>query len=473
MIGGRGTKALALAVLLIASGAIAGCAEPEDTTGGEAPGSADAPDDDGEATKDGTDDGTTDASDGEEEPPDGSDAGTEEAGTGSSSMAFVQDNAYRDDLGYFHVVGIVENKGDANASFVSIDGEFKDSNGNVVETSSTFAVREVVPAGETAPFELQVSDENAKIDSYDLSVDSTTTDDSPTGDEHLETKGVTTTTDSVGYHHVKGEVENTGDIAASSVEVIGALFDDAGQIQGVQFTFTNPEDIQAGQTASFDLQEKADQRSFADHQLWVQASAMGADESAGAQLKVPTNTSYRDDIGYFHVVGLAENVGEMNASFVEVSGTFYDADGNVVETSTTFTQRDVVPAGERSPFHLQVQDDRAEIERYKLDISAESTDDTPPGHGDLSTQGVTTETDSIGYYHVKGEVHNEGSKEAKSVEVIGAFYNAEGDIVGTAFTYTDPEDIEPGGTASFDLQTDPGDRSFDDYELWIEPRAMG
>jgi hypothetical protein len=59
--------------------------------------------------------------------------------------------------------------------------------------------------------------------------------------------------------------------------------------------------------------------------------------------------------------------------------------------------------------------------------------------------------DSVNTYHVVGEVENNSSKTASYVEISGTFYDANGTVVGTTFTFTEPHDITPGGKAPFDL----------------------
>jgi hypothetical protein len=50
-----------------------------------------------------------------------------------------------------------------------------------------------------------------------------------------------------------------------------------------------------------------------------------------------------------------------------------------------------------------------------------------------------------------GEVTNQGSQKATFVKVSGAFYNSSNAVVAADFTYTDPQDLEPGQTAPFDI----------------------
>jgi hypothetical protein len=50
-----------------------------------------------------------------------------------------------------------------------------------------------------------------------------------------------------------------------------------------------------------------------------------------------------------------------------------------------------------------------------------------------------------------GEVTNQGNQKATFVKVSGAFYNSSNKVVAADFTYTDPQDLEPGQTAPFEI----------------------
>jgi len=60
-------------------------------------------------------------------------------------------------------------------------------------------------------------------------------------------------TDSVGYFHVVGKVENNTPNPAQLVQVTGAFYDINNALVGTQFTHTNPSDISSGAMAAFDL----------------------------------------------------------------------------------------------------------------------------------------------------------------------------------------------------------------------------
>lgn len=193
----------------------------------------------------------------------------------------------------------------------------------------------------------------------------------------------------------------------------------------------------------------------------------------GADVKLLTKSERRDSIGYFHVVGEVENLGPQNAEFVKVTGTFYDAADAVVATTSTFTGRGVVPAGQKSPYDLMVEDKDAKIARYKLTVSASPTSKSPAGEGLLEARGVTTNTDAIGYHHVVGEVQNNADRRATFVKVVATFYDAAGTVVGTAFTFTDPSEVPAGGSAPFDLFVDADDvPPIARHALYVEAQAL-
>ena len=53
--------------------------------------------------------------------------------------------------------------------------------------------------------------------------------------------------------------------------------------------------------------------------------------------------------------------------------------------------------------------------------------------------------------HVVGEVENNTPTLAKFVKVTGTFYNGGNEVVATEFTYTSPQDLDPGDKAPFEI----------------------
>jgi hypothetical protein len=58
---------------------------------------------------------------------------------------------------------------------------------------------------------------------------------------------------------------------------------------------------------------------------------------------------------------------------------------------------------------------------------------------------------NIGSMHIVGEVLNQAPMTAEFVKIIATLYNANGQVIGTDFTYADPSDLAPGQRAPFDI----------------------
>lgn len=59
--------------------------------------------------------------------------------------------------------------------------------------------------------------------------------------------------------------------------------------------------------------------------------------------------------------------------------------------------------------------------------------------------------DSLGWYHIVGEVQNNSSTPMEYVEIVAKLYNASAEVIGTKLTFTAPDVIFPGGSAPFDI----------------------
>ena len=58
--------------------------------------------------------------------------------------------------------------------------------------------------------------------------------------------------------------------------------------------------------------------------------------------------------------------------------------------------------------------------------------------------------------HIVGEVLNQAPVTAKSVKIIATFYDANGQVIGTDFTYADPSELAPNQRAPFDILVSEG-----------------
>ena len=172
----------------------------------------------------------------------------------ASPNAMIQnDSSYTDSLGYYHVVGEVLNNGDASLTFIKISGVFKDSGSQVADTELTYAYTNYLPAGQKAPFDLFVADtqKSSHVVSYTLALEYEAT----TGAVPLQLtiEGTTSSPDSLGFLEVVGQVRNSGQTISNFTKVVGTFYDQAGKVIAVEFSYTSPSGIPAGQAYGFKL----------------------------------------------------------------------------------------------------------------------------------------------------------------------------------------------------------------------------
>src|ERR671923_411838 len=145
--------------------------------------------------------------------------------------------------------------------------------------------------------------------------------------------------------------------------------------------------------------------------------------SAGG-ISILSSSSFTDDLGYYHVVGEVRNNSPTDSmNYVKIVSTFYDNTRRVVGTDFTYTNVDVLRPAEKSSFEIILNDatQSQKVSSYKLTVSGDKTEALPAS---LKLSVGDSHLDSIGYFHIVGEVTNQGSQKATYVKVSGAFYNS-------------------------------------------------
>jgi hypothetical protein len=160
---------------------------------------------------------------------------------------------------------------------------------------------------------------------------------------------------------------------------------------------------------------------------------------------------YSDDLGNLHVVGEVHNDLSHNVDQIRVRITFYDAEGRVLEESTSSTLLDILVPGQRTPFVI-LWEGAGDWKRYSLRATGRATADRPD-------EGLTivhsyARLDDAGLYHVVGTIRNDGTATAYYVKVVVSLYDSIGKISNANFAHTEPSRIAPGMTASFDCSFD-------------------
>jgi hypothetical protein len=163
-------------------------------------------------------------------------------------------------------------------------------------------------------------------------------------------------------------------------------------------------------------------------------------------------TDYVSSTGSHYLVGEVLNKTPDTLRFVEVLATFYDADGQLVGTGSTFTELSMIEPGSTAPFKMTTLNPPT-VGHYDLRVDY-STTTQPPIR--LEITGHSGSVADTGWYHVAGEVRNPHDFTIKFSEIVATYYNATHEVVRVEVDFAELDPLEPGQSSPFEvILTDP------------------
>jgi hypothetical protein len=175
-------------------------------------------------------------------------------------------------------------------------------------------------------------------------------------------------------------------------------------------------------------------------------------QSSGNQdIQLISSSAYTDSIGSLHVIGELQNNSTDPRDFVKIVSTLRDPSDNILDSSFTYSDVEVLRPGEKSPFDVIFSNEQQVQRSQRFEISSITGDISQAKPANLNLNVGDSYYDSIDSAHVVGEVTNNGPDVSKFTKVSGTFYDDQNKIVATGFTYTDPSDLGPGQSAPFDM----------------------
>ncbi len=175
---------------------------------------------------------------------------------------------YIGDLGYYTVVGEVQNNLQSNIQYVKLTATFYDAQNTVIGMDFTYTDIGTLKPGQKSPFEISSYPEKISPSRYKLSLDYSLTSSEPFSG--LEILSQSSKIDDLGYHKIVGEVKNNGVRKASFVKVVVTYYDSAGNVIDKSFSYTNPQDIANGDTAPFEVSSYPRKISPAKYEIQVE-----------------------------------------------------------------------------------------------------------------------------------------------------------------------------------------------------------
>jgi hypothetical protein len=119
--------------------------------------------------------------------------------------------------------------------------------------------------------------------------------------------------------------------------------------------------------------------------------------------------------------------------------------------------------GQKSPFDI-AGEKNPQATKYEVQVQADPASEPTTK---LNLLSANDRVDEIGYWHIAGEVANEGDAPAEFVKIIATVYDAQGQVAGTGFAFSSLDTIPAGGKSPFEISLEKRD-NFARYELQVQ-----
>ena len=175
---------------------------------------------------------------------------------------------------------------------------------------------------------------------------------------------------------------------------------------------------------------------------------------ATGSVEVLSDTGYLDALGNYRVVGEVRNTGSQPVNFVQVTATYYDQYGYVIDSRFDLTMLYVILPGRKSPFELALLDvaQSSRVSTYTLTVSYLETAALPMK---LEILWHSSITDPQGNIHITGALKNNGDEKLVNAKVAATYYDTYSHVVAAALIGFDPDlvgDIDPNQTIYFQIE---------------------
>lgn len=160
------------------------------------------------------------------------------------------DNNFTDNFNVLTVVGEVRNDSNLDVGQTDIAVTFYDAVGAVIGTANGQTMLDVIPPGEISPFIITLTRPSG-LASYSLRAVARPV--TAGRNAQLAVIEVKRYEDDAGFFHVRGVIENTGNITAKRTKVAAVLYGRDNRVINVGFTYTSPPTLPPGGRATYDV----------------------------------------------------------------------------------------------------------------------------------------------------------------------------------------------------------------------------
>ena len=144
-------------------------------------------------------------------------------------VTVLSSNGYLNSLGYYHIVGEVQNTGSSAVASVFVTATCYTSGTIRPGMSSSQTMIGIFEPGRKSPFDIALNDriESARTNHCELAV---TYEQSPNLPLGLQVDSSTKSVDSAGYLHISGTIKNNSSAIAHETKVAATFYDSTGKV---------------------------------------------------------------------------------------------------------------------------------------------------------------------------------------------------------------------------------------------------
>jgi hypothetical protein len=195
---------------------------------------------------------------------------------------------------------------------------------------------------------------------------------------------------------------------------------------------------------------------------------------AVASAEIQNSSAWIDTLGILHIFGEVNNTGDAWLQYIKITGTLRDGSGGIVDVIFTFTTVRYLPPGGVAPFDM-TEIDTAKSARVQSYTLVGEFQETAAIAQQLSVVNVADSKNVLGWLEVVGEVENHASAPSVYTKVAATFYDADGNVTYVTFTFTQPNEIPPGGRYAFKVTVGSDERTTQvaRYSLTAESEISG
>jgi hypothetical protein len=186
----------------------------------------------------------------------------------------------------------------------------------------------------------------------------------------IEVVSHTSYVDGEGHYNIVGEVHNVGNQALEYIGISATFYDNSDGEIGDSFAYTIMNRLLPDKKSPFRIVFLEKTLSPLVHHYSLNVNFIPNVDPTylfSETIEIALHESLIDDLGYMHIIGGVENIGEI-ISYFEIVATGYDETGKVVEVGFASSDQSECSLPQTMPFEIIIGENVELINSYELAI---------------------------------------------------------------------------------------------------------